>query len=100
VLNPAPILHVEDNEDDQFFLKRAFAAAGAGNVIGTLTPIGDADARELFLSIHRQLAAGIPPAQALRQTQLEAINSGRLPAWQSIALLTRCIQSRHANRRA
>ena len=29
--NPAPILHVEDNEDDQFFLKRAFAAAGIAN---------------------------------------------------------------------
>jgi CheY-like chemotaxis protein len=33
VLNPAPILHVEDNEDDQFFLKRAFAAAGVQNAI-------------------------------------------------------------------
>jgi len=78
-------------------LGAAFAAAGAGNVIGTLTPIGDSDARELFLSIHRQLAAGISPAQALRRTQLEAIKNGRLPAWQSIALLTRCIHSRHAN---
>jgi len=74
-------------------LGAAFAAAGAGNVIGTLTPIGDADARELFLSIHRHLAAGDSPAQALRQTQLDAITSGRLPAWQSIALLTRCIQT-------
>ena len=33
MLNPAPILHVEDNEDDQFFLKRAFAAAGIENSI-------------------------------------------------------------------
>ncbi len=32
-MNPAPILHVEDNEDDQFFLKRAFAAAGIENAI-------------------------------------------------------------------
>ena len=32
-MNPAPILHVEDNEDDQFFLKRAFAAAGIENTI-------------------------------------------------------------------
>ncbi len=81
-------------------LGAAFAAAGAGNVIGTLTPIGDADARELFLSIHRYLAAGDSPAQALRQTQLEAITSGRLPAWQSIALLTRCIQIPRVRRRA
>jgi CheY-like chemotaxis protein len=33
VLNTAPILHVEDNEDDQFFLKRAFAAAGIRNTV-------------------------------------------------------------------
>ena len=32
-MNPIPILHVEDNEDDQFFLKRAFAAAGIENTI-------------------------------------------------------------------
>lgn len=32
-MNPAPILHVEDSEDDQFFLKRAFAAAGIENTI-------------------------------------------------------------------
>jgi CheY-like chemotaxis protein len=32
-LNTAPILHVEDNEDDQFFLKRAFAAAGIRNTV-------------------------------------------------------------------
>jgi CheY-like chemotaxis protein len=33
VLNPAPILHVEDSEDDQFFLKRAFQAAGISNTV-------------------------------------------------------------------
>ncbi|HKX62845.1 MAG TPA: response regulator [Verrucomicrobiae bacterium] len=33
MINPAPILHVEDNEDDQFFLKRAFAAAGIQNTV-------------------------------------------------------------------
>lgn len=32
-MNPAPILYVEDNEDDQFFLKRAFTAAGIENTI-------------------------------------------------------------------
>jgi len=72
-------------------LGAAFAAAGAGNVIGTLTPIADADARELFLDIHRNLAAGASPADAVRRAQLDAIAGGRLPAWQSIELLTRCI---------
>jgi hypothetical protein len=33
VLNPAPILCVEDSEDDQFFLKRACDAAGIQNTI-------------------------------------------------------------------
>jgi CheY-like chemotaxis protein len=33
VLSAAPILHVEDNEDDQFFLKRAFAAADIRNTV-------------------------------------------------------------------
>lgn len=32
-MNPAPILHIEDNEDDQFFLRRAFAAAHVENAI-------------------------------------------------------------------
>ena len=71
----------------------AFLAAGAGDVIGTLTPIADADARELFLAIHRQLAAGASPAEALRRAQLDALASGRLPSWSSIALLTRCIRA-------
>jgi len=69
----------------------AFLAAGARSVIGTLAPIADEDARELFLSIHRQLAAGACPAEALRRVQLDAIASGRLPAWRSIALMTICI---------
>lgn len=33
MLNPSHILHVEDNEDDRFFLKRAFATAGIENEI-------------------------------------------------------------------
>jgi len=33
VLNPAPILVVEDSEDDQFFLERAFAKAGILNTL-------------------------------------------------------------------
>ena len=36
MLNPTPILHVEDNEDDQFFLKRACEAAGIQNTIHSL----------------------------------------------------------------
>jgi len=69
-----------------------FLAAGAADVIGTLTPIADADARDLFQSIHRHLAAGDVPAQAVRAAQLEAL-SRHLESWRAVASLTRCINT-------
>lgn len=69
-----------------------FLAAGAANVIGTLAPVPDRDAQELFQAIHRHLAGGLPAADALRQAQLDAIrteSSTRRTAWRAIALLTR-----------
>ncbi len=76
-------------------LGAAFSAAGASDVIGTLAPIGDRDARSLFGALHRQLASGVRPAEALRSVQQEAItnektNGGRR-AWRAVALLTRRI---------
>lgn len=73
----------------------AFSAAGARDVVGTLAPIGDRDARILFAALHRQLAAGARSADALRAAQLEAIhrdksNGGRR-AWRAVELLTRRI---------
>jgi CHAT domain-containing protein len=68
-----------------------FLAAGATAAIGTLTPIPDNDARDLFRAIHRQLAAGRSPAAALQQTQLDAIRDeahGHVTAWRSLAVLT------------
>jgi two-component system response regulator len=35
-LNPAPILHVEDSEDDRLFLRRAFDQAGIQNTVHTV----------------------------------------------------------------
>jgi CHAT domain-containing protein len=67
-----------------------FVAAGASDVIGTLTEIRDEDAYELFRAIHRQLAAGTDAAGAVRRAQLGAIASGQ-PGWASIAVLTRRI---------
>jgi CHAT domain-containing protein len=76
-------------------LGAAFSAAGASDVIGTLTPIGDRDARPLFGALHRQLASGARPADALRAVQQEAITlektSGGRRAWRALALLTRRI---------
>ncbi|MEA2240273.1 MAG: hypothetical protein QOC81_4997 [Thermoanaerobaculia bacterium] len=76
-------------------LGEAFVAAGAANVIGTLAPIADRDARLLFRAFHRQIANGVQIADALRSAQQEAIadnpeRSGRRP-WRAVALLTRTI---------
>ncbi len=65
----------------------AFAAAGVADVIGTLTPIGDRDARTFFRDLHRDLAPGGSASDALRAAQLAAIRKNET-AWRSIALLT------------
>lgn len=49
----------------------AFLQAGAPAVIATLWPISDHEAAVFFPRLHRHLAAGMPPAEALRATQLE-----------------------------
>jgi len=76
-------------------LGAAFSAAGASDVVGTLTPIGDHDARRLFGALHRQLASGVRPAEALRAVQQDAISSEKTGdghrAWRFVALLTRRI---------
>jgi CHAT domain-containing protein len=71
-------------------LAGAFLAAGARDVVGTLAPIGDADARVLFLALHEQLVRGVTPPAALRNVQLAQL---RRPggAWRRIALLTTTI---------
>ena len=73
-------------------LGAAFVAAGVSDAIGTLTPIPDRDARSLFITVHRGLAAGEPAAQALRQAQIGAIrqerDSGSAPAWRAVAVIT------------
>ncbi|HVR38357.1 MAG TPA: CHAT domain-containing protein [Thermoanaerobaculia bacterium] len=71
-------------------LGHGFLAAGATDVIGTLTPVADADARELFQSIHHHLAAGAIPAVAVQQAQLEAL-ARHSSAWRAVTSLTRSI---------
>jgi len=69
-----------------------FLAAGARDVIGTLTPLADEQARAIFTSIHRNLSRGIEASESLRDAQLEALAgesaSGRRTAWRAVALLT------------
>ncbi|HYI12090.1 MAG TPA: CHAT domain-containing protein [Thermoanaerobaculia bacterium] len=69
----------------------AFSAAGAADVIGTLAKILDRDARMLFEVVHRELAAGAEPAEALRTAQMLAIGGNGSREWRTIALLTRRI---------
>ncbi|MEA2343811.1 MAG: hypothetical protein QOF63_1980 [Thermoanaerobaculia bacterium] len=72
-------------------LGAAFAAGGA-DVVGTLGPIPDRDARALFRSIHKHLAAGASASLAVRSAQVEAIRNqtdgGGARAWRDIAVLT------------
>lgn len=63
-----------------------FLAAGATAVVGTLEPVADNEAREIFNAIHRGLAAGEPPAVAVQRAQIEAI-ARHSAAWRAVALL-------------
>jgi CHAT domain-containing protein/tetratricopeptide (TPR) repeat protein len=57
-----------------------FLAAGAASVIATLWPIDDDAAARFFPRVHRYLARGMSPAEALRAAQLESIQRGDVPA--------------------
>jgi CHAT domain-containing protein len=66
-----------------------FLAAGARDVIGTLAPVADNDARQIFRQIHRHLASGLDVATAVRQAQLEALSDPQhQTAWRVVTLLT------------
>jgi CHAT domain-containing protein len=71
-----------------------FLAAGASDVIGTLDPIPDNEARKLFEGVHRRLAAHLGAAEAVRRTQIEAMHAvPRIDSWRALALITRHIRS-------
>ncbi|HET8772318.1 MAG TPA: CHAT domain-containing protein [Thermoanaerobaculia bacterium] len=83
-----PTVHV----DGMPSIGRAFIAAGAKAVIGTLWDVDDDRSRALFTRIHRAVSMGVPVGQALRGAQIEAIRSGdpRLAhpnAWGSVTLI-------------
>ena len=63
-----------------------FLMAGAPSVIATLWPIDDEAAARVFPRLHEKLAAGLPPAEALRAVQLDSIRRGDVPAslWAAI----------------
>lgn len=67
-----------------------FLAAGASAVIGTLAPIADNDAGEIFRAVHRGLARGEAPAIAVRHAQLQSL-AARSNAWRNVTLLVNTI---------
>lgn len=66
-------------------LAGAFLAAGSETVIATLWPVPDADASIFFVELHRRLAQGLVPAEALRQVQLSFLTGRRNAAmWSAV----------------
>ena len=71
---------------------RAFLVAGVPSVVGTLWDVDDSEAAPLMQALHERLVKGLPPAEALRAAQLEALQSPvpalRSPArWAAFAVL-------------
>jgi CHAT domain-containing protein/tetratricopeptide (TPR) repeat protein len=60
-------------------LARSFLAAGVDTTVATLWPIADQSAGELFVQLHREIAARHSVEQALRTVQIRALRSGRVP---------------------
>lgn len=63
-----------------------FLTAGVPSVIATLWPIDDRASARFFPKLHRRLAEGLRPADALRSVQLESIQRKDVPAslWASL----------------
>lgn len=54
-------------------LRRAFVLAGAKNLVMSLWPVGDRTTREQMEAFYRAYGEGKPPAEALRQAQLQTL---------------------------
>jgi tetratricopeptide (TPR) repeat protein len=67
-------------------LGRAFIAAGVPAVIGTLRPVDDALAAEVFRLFYVRLHAGDDPATALQAAQLQMIRRGTNGDWAAFYL--------------
>src|SRR5437763_1630540 len=95
VLAACETLRRPDSQAFSLSLGGGFLAAGADDVIGTLAAIGDQDAHRVFYAIHRYLAAGADPAEAVRRAQIDALS--RHPtdqlAWFAVGVLTNRIRN-------
>jgi len=57
-------------------LARSFMEAGARSVVASLWDVGDRDTRVLMRSFYAGIAAGLPPDEALRMSQMQMIRAG------------------------
>ncbi|HEY0371671.1 MAG TPA: CHAT domain-containing protein [Thermoanaerobaculia bacterium] len=66
-----------------------FLSAGVPSAVATLWPIDDEHASVFFPRLHEKLATGLPPAEALREVQLESIERGDLPPsmWAAVQII-------------
>jgi CHAT domain-containing protein len=65
-----------------------FLTAGARRVVATLQEIEDGPARELFTGMHRRIAAGMRPMQALHAVQREMAAAGESPrVWAAVTVI-------------
>ncbi|MFE7644420.1 CHAT domain-containing protein [Streptomyces phaeoluteigriseus] len=65
------------DHDETLTLTTAFVARGAADVIGSKWSVADASSAVLMYALHHFLAQGADPAQALRRTQLWALDADR-----------------------
>ncbi|MBV9494367.1 MAG: CHAT domain-containing protein [Acidobacteria bacterium] len=95
VLAACETLRRPDSQTFALSLGGGFLAAGASDVIGTLDAIGDQDAHRVFQAIHRRLAAGVDPADAVRSAQIDALsrNPSNQTAWFAVSVLTNRIRT-------
>jgi CHAT domain-containing protein/tetratricopeptide (TPR) repeat protein len=78
----------ERSGEGNISVARAFLAAGVPSVVATLWPIEDDPATEFFPRLHRYVADGLPPAEALRRAQLDAIRGHLAPGmWAAVQVL-------------
>ena len=68
-----------DYHDEVLTLSTAFLAAGWSTAIGTRWPVDDQATAQLMFVLHGHLHAGLRPADALRATQLWALDPDREP---------------------
>ena len=54
-------------------LRRSFQEAGVQSIVNSLWEVSDAGTQTLMTAVYKRLLAGVPPHQALRESQLEML---------------------------